>query len=267
MKGYLEFAQTSRLDPGWLGDREPESDFEVAVAGRIAKHGYEVIPQVGVSGYFIDLGVRHPDFPGHFLLGVDCDGATYHSAKSARDRDRLREEVLKGHGWILYRIWSTDWFRDPNGETRKLAEFIEMQAEQRRERLKTLGDAEESIEVATPIVEAEDDANAAPAAEDGGNADGAAEPSADEQADPARPTCAVGDTVVFHYEDAPDDVVSATIVIGESDVEQGTISRLSPVGDALVGASAGEDVDVYLADGPRTIIVDEVRKEKAALSG
>ncbi len=278
LRGYLEFAHTSRLDPGWLSDREPDSDFEVAVAGRIAKHGYEAVPQVGVSGYFIDLGIRHPDFPDHFLLGVECDGATYHSAKSARDRDRLREEVLKGQGWILYRIWSTDWFRDPNGETRKLVEFIEMQAEQRRERLKTLGEDEEPIAPSSIADDAEvtvitpkdvpgDDPDPEVAAgnepEELEDKDG--EPP--EPSEPAKPLCAVGDTVVFHYEDAPEEVVSATIVIGESDVEQGAISRLSPVGDALVGASAGDDVEVYLADGTRTIIVDEVRKEQAALSG
>ena len=278
LRGYLEFAHTSRLDPGWLSDREPDSDFEVAVAGRLAKHGFEAVPQVGVSGYFIDLGVRHPDFPGHFLLGVECDGATYHSAKSARDRDRLREEVLKGQGWILYRIWSTDWFRDPDGETRKLVDFAEMLADQRRERLITLGDDEDVYPpepAADNVLAVSTDAEERPEEEDGTEpggpvGDGAAElevVTTDDASDPVAPVCAVGDTVVFRYEDTPEEVLSATIVIGESDIEQGTISRLSPIGDALVGASAGDDVEVYLAEGPRTIIVDEVRKEPAALSG
>ena len=60
-----------------------------------------------------------------FLCGVECDGATYHSAKSARDRDRLRQEVLERLGWDLYRIWSTDWFRDPYGQTQLLKRYLE----------------------------------------------------------------------------------------------------------------------------------------------
>src|SRR5206468_3511756 len=59
------------------------------------------------------LAVRDPSSPGRFLLGVECDGATYHSSKSARDRDILRQQVLEGLGWTICRIWSTDWFRDP----------------------------------------------------------------------------------------------------------------------------------------------------------
>jgi hypothetical protein len=77
--------------------------------------GYEAVPLVGVSSYFIDIGVKHPKYPLGYICGIECDGATYHSSKSARDRDRLREEVLNRLGWELYRIWSTDWFRDPLG--------------------------------------------------------------------------------------------------------------------------------------------------------
>ena len=71
--------------------------------------GYNVVSQVGCSGYRIDIGVVDPEQPGHFILGVECDGAMYHSAKTARDRDRLRQEVLERMGWIIYRIWSPDW--------------------------------------------------------------------------------------------------------------------------------------------------------------
>jgi hypothetical protein len=84
-----------------------------------------VEPQVGVSGFRIDLGVRHPDQPERFLAGVECDGARYHSSKSARDRDRLREEVLCGLGWDLVRVWSTDWFENPARETDKLVKRLE----------------------------------------------------------------------------------------------------------------------------------------------
>jgi hypothetical protein len=63
--------------------------------------------------------------PGRYLLGIECDGATYHSARSARDRDRLRQEVLENLGWRIHRIWSTDWFRDPSGEIERAVLAIE----------------------------------------------------------------------------------------------------------------------------------------------
>ena len=74
--------------------------------------GYQVVAQLGVAGFFLDLAVRHPRKPDSFILGVECDGATYHSARSARDRDRLRQEILERLGWRVHRIWSTDWYRD-----------------------------------------------------------------------------------------------------------------------------------------------------------
>jgi hypothetical protein len=67
----------------------------------------------------------HPDKPGSYILGVECDGATYHSSKSARDRDRLRQDVLEGLHWRIYRIWSTDWYRDPEREFDRLIQQIE----------------------------------------------------------------------------------------------------------------------------------------------
>src|SRR5258708_5909841 len=61
-------------------------------------HSWEIHPQVGVSFFRVDLGVVHPDFPGRYLAGVECDGATYHRSATARDRDRLREMLLNGLG-------------------------------------------------------------------------------------------------------------------------------------------------------------------------
>jgi very-short-patch-repair endonuclease len=125
LKAYLAYAATGRLDAGTETGREADSDFEVFVRDRLRLAGYEAIPQVGVAGFFIDLGVRDPDVPGSFILGIECDGASYHSSKSARDRDILRQKILEGLGWNIYRIWSTDWFRDPAGQTKKLIGFLE----------------------------------------------------------------------------------------------------------------------------------------------
>ena len=116
LRDYLEYAATGRVETGVFTGTLTESPFEQHVKEKLEAAGYEVTPQVGVASYRIDLGVRHADYPHGFLLGIECDGATYHSAKSVRDRDRLREIVLRGLGWDIYRLWSTDWFSDADKE-------------------------------------------------------------------------------------------------------------------------------------------------------
>lgn len=118
---------------GWVGGFE--SPFEQAVARGLRERGWTVVPQIGVSRFRIDLGVVHPDQPGDFLLGVECDGATYHSAATARDRDKVREAVLKGLGWSLLRVWSTEWWIDSRGALDRLDGAL--QAELERSRRKT----------------------------------------------------------------------------------------------------------------------------------
>lgn len=102
-----------------------ESPFEEAVYDFLVGKGYQVATQVGCSGYRIDLAVKHPTLSGRFVLGIECDGATYHSARTARERDRLRQTVLEDIGWKIYRIWSTDWIKDPITEGEKLFEVVE----------------------------------------------------------------------------------------------------------------------------------------------
>ncbi|MBO1020955.1 DUF3320 domain-containing protein [Methylobacterium sp. SD274] len=100
--------------------RDIESPFEGAVMAALAARGWTIVPQVGVSAFRIDLGIVHPDAPGRYLAGVECDGATYHRAATARDRDRLREWVLTDLGWRIHRVWSTDWWNDPQGALDRL---------------------------------------------------------------------------------------------------------------------------------------------------
>jgi hypothetical protein len=127
LRRYLDYAARGlpalALDTSAAGDAE--SPFEESVISVIRSWGYELTPQVGTAGYRIDIGVRHPGHPGVYALGVECDGYQYHSSKVARDRDRLREKVLRGLGWNLHRIWGTAWYRDRNGEERKLRAAIE----------------------------------------------------------------------------------------------------------------------------------------------
>jgi len=128
LRGYLDFAERGRAALAIdlrdsLGDSE--SPFEEEVLRAAQSMGLEAVPQVGAAGYRIDIGIRHPDKPGNYLLGVECDGASYHSSKVARDRDRLRQEILEGLGWTIHRVWSTAWFADRGREIRALRSAID----------------------------------------------------------------------------------------------------------------------------------------------
>lgn len=122
-KHFLEFAEhgaraiAEAFSPT---GRATESPFEDAVMWALKKRGWELHPQVGVSFFRVDLGVVHPDFPGRYLAGVECDGATYHRSATARDRDRLREMVLTDLGWRIRRIWSTEWWMDADAAAEKI---------------------------------------------------------------------------------------------------------------------------------------------------
>lgn len=124
-KQFLNYAKTGNLDMPIPADREPDSPFEIAVADSLRHAGYDVTHQVGAAGFYIDLAIIDKEQPGRYLLGIECDGATYHSSRSARDRDKLRQEVLEGLGWKIHRIWSTDWFQHPKRELRRVVEAIE----------------------------------------------------------------------------------------------------------------------------------------------
>jgi len=129
LKHYLDYAERGvpALDAVCLTDPDAEfgSPFEEQVARVLENAGYRVEKQVGCSGYRIDLAIVHPERPGQYALGIECDGASYHSAATARERDRLREQVLVKLGWKLHRIWSTDWFRARAREVEKLLVAVE----------------------------------------------------------------------------------------------------------------------------------------------
>ena len=118
LKHYLEFAEKGPVAlaeqaTASYGVDQFDSDFEMAVAGALREKGWKVQTQIGVSKFRVDLGVIHPDLPGVYLAGIECDGATYHGSPSARDRDRVRQTILEQFGWRIVRLWSTDYFQDP----------------------------------------------------------------------------------------------------------------------------------------------------------
>lgn len=125
LKRFLEFANSGVIEERSATGGGPESPFEEDVAREVRKQGYLADFQVGSAGFRIDLGIRHPDRPGQYFLAVECDGATYHSALWARERDRLRQEVLEHLGWKFHRIWSTDWFHRREQEIAKLARVLD----------------------------------------------------------------------------------------------------------------------------------------------
>ena len=116
LRQYLEFAASGGTAMGGSLSEEPLNAFELNIQRQLEKRGIPVTPQYGVAGYRLDFACAHPEQPGRMVLAIEADGASYHSAPTARDRDRLRQQVLENLGWRFHRIWSTEWFRDPEGE-------------------------------------------------------------------------------------------------------------------------------------------------------
>lgn len=133
IKQYLDFAEKGPVALSSNITVKPEDEFdsifEMEVCDYLREQGFTVDTQVGCSGFKIDLGVRKPNSSEYFLA-IECDGATYHSSKNARDRDRLRQEILERMGWNFYRVWSTDWFRHQKDEKESLVKAVK-EAEER----------------------------------------------------------------------------------------------------------------------------------------
>jgi very-short-patch-repair endonuclease len=213
------------------------------------------VPQVGVAGYFIDIGVRHPEWPYGFILGVECDGASYHSAKSARDRDRLRQEVLERLGWNFHRVWSTDWFNNPRREGERLREAISKRMIELRAREMEFSTQSKFEETAKDIrlpnpTQAEFALFPRP------------ERSFSGQNAPNNGV-AVGDTVRVRYLSDGRNVVVITISATKSDPSRGIVHQESPIAKALLGANEGDEVEVLSGSYVRPAIVEAIDKNKA----
>jgi len=129
LKNYIQYAETGFLSMNKEAPRvlnEETNDFEDSVRKELEMRGFEVDAQVGVGSFKIDLAIRDKNCQKSYVLGIECDGATYHSSKSARDRDILRQEILQAMGWKLYRIWSTEWFRNREQAVQRLVENVNL---------------------------------------------------------------------------------------------------------------------------------------------
>lgn len=127
LRNFIEFAERNATLPtdGAVMTPAETNDFEDAVQEALKERGFVVDQQVGASKYRIDLAVRDPRDPRRYLLGVECDGATYHSSRTARDRDLVRQEVLRKMGWRLHRVWSTEWFHHRDKAIESLLKSVE----------------------------------------------------------------------------------------------------------------------------------------------
>lgn len=262
LRNYLEYARTGSLTTYEETDREPDSDFEISVMDMLKQRGYEVTPQLGVAGYRIDIAVKHPDSPGSYLAAIECDGASYHSALSVRDRDRIRQEILESLGWRgrIWRIWSTDWFRTPKQESEKLIGFLDdlreswkpehasseawseegkeagktgVQLTQNVKQVENITQAEiEREAVSTVLIDTEDDIE-----------------------------IEVGDLVRYVDLANPNDLLTVQINRGKDDFANGIVNESRPLAQALLGAVVGDEVVLHLTGSPsKTFQVIEIKR-------
>jgi transcription elongation GreA/GreB family factor len=240
LRNYLLFARDNVLSQNEETDLPPDSDFEVTVMDILRAKGYEVVPQLGVAGFRIDIAVRHPDHLSTYLAAIECDGATYHSGVSVRDRDRIRQEILEGLGWRgrIWRIWSTDWFRNPRQETERLLNFLQ------ELRDVPVPDESEGIESEDTDYRTEDTLE--PKLDSGGRARGTVirATEADEM------VVETGDLVTYTNLDSIDAPNRVRITTFKNDLDQGFIAETTPLAQALLGAEISDEVMLRVPGKP-----------------
>ncbi len=232
LRNYLDFASNGILVGADITEREPDSDFEVSVANALRSRDFEVQPQLGVAGFFIDLAVRNPSRPGEFIAAVECDGAAYHTGVSVRDRDRIRQEILESLGWRgkIWRIWSADWFRNPANEIRRLLDFLEARKAAAAEEVLPRDELfEEEADAEVPLQDLEEyKTHSQP-------------PDDDEQL-----YIEVGDAVTYCEVAEPERKLHVLITDAHSDFSQGLINEATPLAKVLLDAAEGEEVELSI---------------------
>lgn len=242
LKNYLLYAETRRLDIGETNNKGVDSYFEQMVKELLESKGYVVDTQVGVKGFFIDLAIKHPKNKSYYALGIECDGAPYHSSKSARDRDCIRQSVLESLGWKIHRIWSKDWFFNTEREIDKLLSLLKeisnISPEEEYVNDHILADTSEQYAynpspvkdlidciVDKEIEEAQENLNIS-------NAD-------------KNTTTIVEELDTIHYKRSDNNMEKTVQIVFEaSDFENGLININTPLALALLGSEEGEEVEV-----------------------
>ena len=265
LRDYLEYARTGSLNTVEETGRDADSDFEISVMDMLELRGFEVTPQLGVAGYRIDIAVKHPDARGSYLAAIECDGATYHSALSVRDRDRIRQEILESLGWRgrIWRIWSTDWFRTPRQETEKLISFLEdLRQSWNPEHASGEAWTEEGVGAGQPaapvILEVTQIENIAQAEMEREAVSSVLIDTGDDL------EIEVGDVIRYVDLAQLNDVLTVQITRGKEDLSNGIVNESRPIAQALLGAVVGDEVVLHLTgSASKTFQVIEIkRKEK-----
>ncbi len=281
-RAWLEYSKTKHIPDKAGSQGETESPFEDHVAAQIERLGYEVVPQVGVAGFRIDLGVRHPSWPYGYILGVECDGAAYHSSRSSRDRDRLRQEVLENLGWRLHRVWSTDWFRNPHKEIEVLREVIADALSCAKEKAVDHPEKLDAMAMLTRIAK-ETDAEAAVAASETGTSERniTVQSNPHEQAsapytgsfteatgqsgqylinlDENEPCVGLGSKVSVESLSGDGKKQSFTLVANRNDPDSGELGIHTPLGQALLDARIGDEIEFQVGSHIMEVRVLEIR--------
>lgn len=281
LRAWLEYSKTGHIPDAADPNAETESPFEDYVATQIERLGCKAVPQVGVAGFRIDLGIRHPDWPYGYLLGVECDGAAYHSSKSSRDRDRLRQEVLEGLGWRLHRIWSTDWFRNPRNEVQVLKEVIADALARAKAQGVRHSEKLDVMAMLTRIPEPEPSAASTAAKQEAPVRGSVQAPVIRRQsispidlprqtdfftiapeaaAITARePSVTLGSKVKIENLSDRGKKLAFTLVAGDSDPETGRVGIHTPLGEALLDAQVGDEVEYQVGSHIKEVRVLEIR--------
>jgi very-short-patch-repair endonuclease len=253
LRNYLEYARTGSLAVAEETGLGPESDFETSVIDVLKLRGYEVTPQLGVAGYRIDIAVKHPEYPGVYLAAIECDGASYHSAVSVRDRDRIRQEILESMGWRgrIWRIWSTDWFRMPRQEAGKLVGFLE---ELRKTWKPEHSSGQSWVEIGTR----------GEASDAGGSRSTDLEAIKSTLLDFGDDLAVrVGDIVRYADLRKVDDILTVQITEDKTDLGAGLVHRGTPLAQTFLGGVAGDDVTMQQPGASaRTFRIIEVKRPK-----
>jgi transcription elongation GreA/GreB family factor/very-short-patch-repair endonuclease len=259
LRRYLEYLRTGLPADVQDSQEEPENDFEMAVMEALSRHGYQCTPQLGVAGYRIDLAVRHPNHPNAYMAAIECDGASYHSGRSARDRDRIRQEILERLGWSgrIFRIWSSDWYLNPANETGRLVTWLNgLKSQPMNEAYLETQESETDMPSAASADVADSELMIAPSTET---------PSLESlgvQVDEGDLEVQIGDRVTITY---LGEQREATLTIStRNDDARGEIHYRAPLADALLGLQEGEITALSLPNRPpvrmKVLRIERVRQ-------
>ena len=257
LRHYLEYASRGAIPADAQAEGPPQSEFATAVMDVLRGQGYEVESQLGVAGFRIEVGVRHPTNRAVFLAAIECDGQAYHSGVSVRDRDRIRQEVLENLGWRdrIWRIWSTDWFRNPAAETERLLQFLE--------KLKALPIPVQFAPVEANVVNEPVPAAPALPPEDTVTAE---ERVFVEDTDELE--VEIGDLVTYAPASALDQPVRARLTPRLTNPSLGLVAETTPLGSVLLGATVGDTVVLRVPGmAPQPFVIQAIKRSEEGGAG